>query len=495
MKMRKVIFVLLSVMFCVTATGQGVSYSGFDVVYLKNGSVLKGRIVEMVPSRSVTIATPDGSVVYCDLADVSRFARESKQGGRMGKQEKRQVKKCLQTWVRYNNGNVNTLPDVYVMKGQEPENSSYRPPVVHNGQSAAGQPAGTEKSDGEQQSVRPVQPSRPVQTTPSKQYGLIRHPGLQTSSKSGSSGRTGSKTVSKQPAASSAPKSYGYMVRQDRTTASKPSTPSLESNAATVRPPERTTQGRTEESDRYEVTPYRSPVPYGEYRPSQHTGTAGKSKQTKKTAPTKSYDTRKSATTSSQRPSVQYGQTQRPQTTVVKRDTDKPKPANTSGGYEGRADISYGRSVMGNTFNVAAVNLTNGYRFNPYFYLGAGVGIRSYHYQQNIIYSPTYGDFKFVNEFVVPVFATVSVDFTKTRLVPFLSVNAGYGIPLGGDEMGGVTVAPSLGVAYRLKKKVKLSLSAVYMLDRCNLNDGMLDPELYRTGFSGSVSVRFGVRF
>ncbi len=476
MKMRKVIFVLLSVMFCVTAMGQGVSYSGFDVVYLKNGSVLKGRIVEMVPSRSVTIATPDGSVVYCDLADVSRFARESRPGGRMGKQEKRQVKKCLQTWVRYNNGNVNTLPDLYVMGARDAADRPYSPPVAHAEQPRAEHPAD-------------VAPSPSVGSTPSRQYGLIRQPGLQTSSKSGA------KTSSGRSDAGSATKTTGHSARQSRPDTKSSPVPSHQDNAVTVRPSGQVTQNRAEETERYEVSPYRSPVPYGEYRPSQQTGSGGKSKQPKGkvSGPARVYDTRKTSAASSQSAAVLHGQGNSRQATMVKRQVDKP--ANTSRGYEGRADISYGRSVMGNVFNVAAINLTNGYRFNPYFYLGAGVGVRSYHYQQNIIYSPTYGDFKFVNEFVVPVFATVSVDFTKTRLAPFLSVNAGYGIPFGGNEMGGVTVAPSIGVAYKLKKKVRLSLSAVYMLDRCKLNDGLLEPELYRNGFSGSVSVRFGVRF
>ena len=47
-----------------------------DVVYLKNGSIIRGDIIEMVPGETVKIMTADGSVFVHDYADVERFSKE-----------------------------------------------------------------------------------------------------------------------------------------------------------------------------------------------------------------------------------------------------------------------------------------------------------------------------------------------------------------------------------------------------------------------------------
>ena len=47
-----------------------------DVVYLKNGSIIRGDIIEMVPGETVKIITSDGSVFVHDYADVQKFTKE-----------------------------------------------------------------------------------------------------------------------------------------------------------------------------------------------------------------------------------------------------------------------------------------------------------------------------------------------------------------------------------------------------------------------------------
>ena len=47
-----------------------------DVVYLKNGSTIRGDIIEMVPGETVKIMTTDGSVFVHDYADVQKFTKE-----------------------------------------------------------------------------------------------------------------------------------------------------------------------------------------------------------------------------------------------------------------------------------------------------------------------------------------------------------------------------------------------------------------------------------
>lgn len=47
-----------------------------DVVYLKNGSIIRGDIIEMVPGETVKIMTADGCVFIYGFADVEKFTKE-----------------------------------------------------------------------------------------------------------------------------------------------------------------------------------------------------------------------------------------------------------------------------------------------------------------------------------------------------------------------------------------------------------------------------------
>jgi hypothetical protein len=48
-----------------------------DVVYLKDGSVIHGEIIEQAPNVSVTIQTRDGNVIVCRMDDIAKIARRS----------------------------------------------------------------------------------------------------------------------------------------------------------------------------------------------------------------------------------------------------------------------------------------------------------------------------------------------------------------------------------------------------------------------------------
>ena len=49
-----------------------------DVVYLKNGSIIKGIIIEQVPGKTVKIKTNDGSEFVYNIQEVEKFTREEK---------------------------------------------------------------------------------------------------------------------------------------------------------------------------------------------------------------------------------------------------------------------------------------------------------------------------------------------------------------------------------------------------------------------------------
>lgn len=47
-----------------------------EVVYLKNGSVIKGVILEQVPNESIKVQTADGSIFVYPMADVEKISKE-----------------------------------------------------------------------------------------------------------------------------------------------------------------------------------------------------------------------------------------------------------------------------------------------------------------------------------------------------------------------------------------------------------------------------------
>jgi hypothetical protein len=69
--------ILLStlIIFSVTMTVAQTVYR--DVVYLKNGSVIKGTIVETVPEKSIKIETVDGNLFVYNLSDIEKLTKEA----------------------------------------------------------------------------------------------------------------------------------------------------------------------------------------------------------------------------------------------------------------------------------------------------------------------------------------------------------------------------------------------------------------------------------
>lgn len=66
--------VLLLGMLCLSSAVEAQEYR--DVVFLKNGSVIKGFYKELYPSDSLRMETIDGGVLVCAFSDIERIAKE-----------------------------------------------------------------------------------------------------------------------------------------------------------------------------------------------------------------------------------------------------------------------------------------------------------------------------------------------------------------------------------------------------------------------------------
>mgnify|MGYP001024681200 FL=1 len=73
--MRKLLL-LLTLLLSISTYVAAQNYT--EVVYLKNGSVIKGVIIEQVPNVSLKIKTNDGSLIICQMNEVEKITKEER---------------------------------------------------------------------------------------------------------------------------------------------------------------------------------------------------------------------------------------------------------------------------------------------------------------------------------------------------------------------------------------------------------------------------------
>jgi TM2 domain-containing membrane protein YozV len=70
--MKKIFTTLFFLLCCLFVSAQDLQ----DVVYLKNGSVLRGTIIEQVPNQSLKIQLSDGSIFVYQFSEIDKIAKE-----------------------------------------------------------------------------------------------------------------------------------------------------------------------------------------------------------------------------------------------------------------------------------------------------------------------------------------------------------------------------------------------------------------------------------
>lgn len=69
-----------TIIFCILFTFIALSQHEYEeVVYLKNGSIIKGTIIEQVPDVSIKIQTKDGNIFVYKMEEIDRITKESVQ--------------------------------------------------------------------------------------------------------------------------------------------------------------------------------------------------------------------------------------------------------------------------------------------------------------------------------------------------------------------------------------------------------------------------------
>lgn len=129
-------------------------------------------------------------------------------------------------------------------------------------------------------------------------------------------------------------------------------------------------------------------------------------------------------------------------------------------GYRGFADFGYTVGVGDYEFGRFEVSTTQGYQFNPYFFVGGGVG---FHFMQS--YETAGMEIaldKRDAKVSIPLFADLRGTFSKRKFAPFIDLKAGYFLTNNDGLYGNISV----GCRMTVKRKQAVSLSVGYTYEK-----------------------------
>lgn len=124
--------------------------------------------------------------------------------------------------------------------------------------------------------------------------------------------------------------------------------------------------------------------------------------------------------------------------------------------YRGYLDVGYTIGIVDYKFGRVEVNTSHGFQFNPFVFLGGGVGMH---------FMPQYETPGMSialdardSKVDVPVFGNLHINFAKSRVAPFVDLKCGYYV----NNNGGLYANCSLGFRIATSKKQAINLSAGY---------------------------------
>lgn len=113
------------------------------------------------------------------------------------------------------------------------------------------------------------------------------------------------------------------------------------------------------------------------------------------------------------------------------------------------------------------VNFVYGYRFNPYWFVGGGIGMEhsignyydSQFYWSESSYYPHENNDTYYN-LGIPLFASVKTNLTATRVSPFFQVDLGYKVNTNSEMLDGFFVLPKIGLDFNMGASRRTALFA-----------------------------------
>lgn len=129
---------------------------------------------------------------------------------------------------------------------------------------------------------------------------------------------------------------------------------------------------------------------------------------------------------------------------------------NAQKGYEKSIEVGTNIGVGEYSNTSFGANMINGYRFNEYFYLGLGVGF-GYSNALNGVDIDKYGyttEYR-TDAYLIPIYASIKANFTKSNISPFFRFNIGYTFDANQyiKDAPGLMIEPSIGVDFKINDK------------------------------------------
>lgn len=148
--------------------------------------------------------------------------------------------------------------------------------------------------------------------------------------------------------------------------------------------------------------------------------------------------------------------------------------------YKGFADIGLSAAFMeGESTVTFALSTSHGYQINPYFFMGAGIGVG--------LTGGSAND----KEVTVPVFGQTRVNFSSRRISPFLDFKGGYDV---GDLKGGV-LSPTLGISMPVSYHCAIDFGLSYTCKLCKYEYSSWYYTYSETSALHTISLDFGFEF
>ena len=148
-------------------------------------------------------------------------------------------------------------------------------------------------------------------------------------------------------------------------------------------------------------------------------------------------------------------------------------------GYHGFADVGYCHYISQTDPSTFEVTTSHGYQFNPYIFLGAGVGF-------DFTGKAEWGDVsgmpykKRDSKVDIPIFFNARANITKTRICPFVDARVGAYV----NNEGGIYANLAVGGRYEVDKNKGVSVSFGYELRKVTVQELRLVPGSKYNGYS-----------
>ena len=91
-RLKKVVFLLVVLFGILTSAVLSAKEQAEDVVYLKNGSIIRGQIIEIIPEMGVKIETSGGSIFVYQFEEIEKI--EERKG--IDTQKKRKIQRLFE---------------------------------------------------------------------------------------------------------------------------------------------------------------------------------------------------------------------------------------------------------------------------------------------------------------------------------------------------------------------------------------------------------------